>query len=214
MINKISAINFNTNHYQANNKTCYTSNIPNNNIYKISFGSKPAETNNKLCQQILQKGYKLFREVNIIDPKGLTVKGYSFIKHTESSISSIITDKEFYELGQVSASNEYSNGEKVKAVLKCDVVNYTESWMPAGFSRVPEFPTRNSSEGKYRHVASEAYKALEDYTLKKLPEVVAINAYPLHQGSWDFFVKLGFDGSCGYDSWLLTNDISKIIRKK
>ena len=119
---------------------------------------------NSICEKIKQKGFKFFSEVELINPQGQKIKGYSFIKEIKNSeITSLITDDKFYELGQASVSLGYS--QRYMRGSWCTIKNLTEPNPEIGKDfqyPITEF-FRKPQDGKYKHVATAGYNTLINY---------------------------------------------------
>lgn len=180
---------------------------------KTSFGSALNAADDILYKGILDKGYKFFKNVEIINPTGEKINGYSFIKDISGKaykreVISIITDDHFYELGQASASTYYMDNNQ----LICDVINHTNTPLN-NFTRTSEIQARTQNDGKYRHVGKNAYQCLEDYVKRTYPEIDRFVANIISWESWEFHCKIGFDGKSGdYDYCSMTNFLEKKIK--
>ena len=72
-------------------------------------GLPHAATTEPIVEKLTSKGFKFFRNVNLIAPNGESKKGMSFIKETKSGeIVSLITDESLSELGYVRANLGYN----------------------------------------------------------------------------------------------------------
>ena len=177
---------------------------------KINFGDKIGDENVK---KMTDDGYKFYHEVDLISPKGESIKGDSYVRDYSKDfkrsccVSCIITDKEGYQLGGISFSDDYEEPSMVRTSLR----NYTEKNTPKNFMQT-DYKTRSWEDGKVGHVGSSAYKILEQYCKEHFPQIKGIKAYIISSDSWDFHKKMGFDdGGFEYDSY---DELNNVMRKK
>ena len=188
--------------------------VKSNRIITPAFGTKiKVDTNNIFYKKITEAGFSLFNQVKILDPKGKFVDGYSFIKDSgKENLISMITDKNFQELGHVGMSESY---EGIYQGAWCSVVNNTAIRKDyATDFRTPNFEFFKSKEnGHYKLVATRAYEQLIEYIKLNKPHIKRIKINALTEGSWNYHKKLGFvdSGQDEFDSYAYINMLSKKI---
>lgn len=177
----------------------------------VAFNGINSDTLNKKLSLIKLYGFSLFDRVNIINPKGEVISGYSFIKAKRKNIISVITDNEFDQLGHVSMNENYRG---FFPGAWCSVVNNTsiKETLLSGFKE-PYLPFYKTLEdGHYKMVATQAYNSLIKYIKQNKPYIKKLNVNAITKKSWDYHKKLGFISSKkDFNTLSLMNKLSKPI---